>query len=141
MKRLTVYPGLPRSAPVCPGLPRPTPAYPGLPRPTPAYPGLPTCLEAASSSRPSPTTTYVHFRPKRDTIRSKQLSFPDRQNTLISLSSSMPVLSEGVPTQRMRSTRGYYLVISGSDQSNCTGVHQRQIILCIHCICMKYILG
>ena len=35
-----------------------------------------TCLDAASSSRPSPTTTYVHFRPNRDTIRSKQLSLP-----------------------------------------------------------------
>lgn len=35
-----------------------------------------TCFAAASSSLPSPTTTYVHFLPNRDTIRSKQLSFP-----------------------------------------------------------------
>jgi hypothetical protein len=35
-----------------------------------------TWLAACSSSLPSPTTTYVTLVPKRDTIRSKQLSFP-----------------------------------------------------------------
>lgn len=35
-----------------------------------------TCLAANSSSRPSPTTTYVGFRPNRVCIRSKQLSLP-----------------------------------------------------------------
>ena len=42
-----------------------------------------TCLDAASSSRPSPTTTYVHFRPNRDTIRSKQLSLPAKDYTMV----------------------------------------------------------
>ena len=42
-----------------------------------------TCLAAVSSSRPSPTTTYVHLRPKRDTIRSKQLSLPRLDHTHI----------------------------------------------------------
>lgn len=37
-------------------------------------------LAAASSSCPSPITTYVHFRPNLVTILSKQLSLPGRKN-------------------------------------------------------------
>ena len=40
-----------------------------------------TCFAANSSSRPSPITTYVTFFPKRETILSKQLSFPARKET------------------------------------------------------------
>ena len=40
-----------------------------------------TFFAADSSSLPSPTTTYVHFRPKRETILSKQLSLPGKQRS------------------------------------------------------------
>lgn len=40
-----------------------------------------TWLAACSSSFPSPTTTYVMLAPKRETIRSKQLSLPGDKQT------------------------------------------------------------
>lgn len=40
-----------------------------------------TWLAACSSSFPSPTTTYVMLVPKRETIRSKQLSLPGDKQT------------------------------------------------------------
>lgn len=45
-----------------------------------------TCFAAASSSWPSPTTTYVHFLPNLETILSKQLSLPVNIEDLITLS-------------------------------------------------------
>lgn len=43
-----------------------------------------TALAAASSSCPSPITTYVHLRPNLAIILSKQLSFPKtKENTII----------------------------------------------------------
>lgn len=40
-----------------------------------------TWLAACSSSFPSPITTYVMLVPKRETIRSKQLSLPGDKQT------------------------------------------------------------
>lgn len=45
-----------------------------------------TWLAACSSSRPSPTTTYVMLAPNLDTIRSKQLSFPGKTTHCLTFS-------------------------------------------------------
>lgn len=64
----------------------------------------PTCLAATSSSRPSPITTYVTFFPKRDTILSKQLSLPAKDNPPVRSLRQRETEPQQVPSSQYRNT-------------------------------------